>query len=700
MRNFNLLVLTLLFSLQVFGQAEYPFGTIMKRVFDDEVITASSNDAKAKAFLKSQQTDGSWKDIDYQKTSITEWEPSKHFDRLLSMISGYIYDKNALYQDASLKKGIDKALQYWSDNDFSSKNWWHNEIAIPKAIGVSLILMKFGKDKVPTDLEDALVFKMIKGDPYTKTGANKSDIAMHYFYRALITQDKNLLASSLEQLFYPVQLVDGKEGLQYDYSYLQHGPQLYIAGYGEEFLKGISKVMAYVRETPYAVAPDRLELFSKFIRDTYLPIVRGGYIDFNVQGRGMTRPNILKKKAEVAVLKQMILVDPKNKDTWEKGIAKIDSSVRFDAHTETAHKHYWKGDYTTHLRKGYHFNVRLASDHTNKCETGNEENIYGKHLTDGVTNIQVFGPEYYNIFPLWEWDKIPGTTTRDAVKDEVLKEQWGTPAANKFAGGISASDYGVSAMKVDYDGVVANKAWFFFDKEVVCLGSGISSQSADPIVTTVNQTWLVDGAEYNGKAIRKSDSLAFTAQANDVIFHRQVVYQFPGTAHVRLTTKEQKGSWYRINKARSKAEQKGDVFKLWIDHGIKPVNASYAYIVYPATGRLDDKEAAQIDILANSDKVQAVRHRGLDILQIVFYEAGEFEKDGVRIRVDEPVLIQLSGKKGAYELSVADPYQSLAQVRVQVSGEGLQQDLAVELPQQSFKGATKTIKITGNTVIN
>lgn len=690
----NILLLIVAFSSGAFAQAEYPFGTIMKRVFEDEVIKATSNVAKAKTFLHSQRDDGSWKDIDYGKTTITEWEPSIHFDRLKSMISAYIYEKSTLYQDATLKKGIDNALQYWADNDFYSDNWWHNEIAVPKAVGIALILMKFGKDKVHHDIEDMLVFKMIKGDPYAKTGANKSDIAMHYFYRALITQDKSLLASSLEQLFYPVQLVDGKEGLQYDYSYLQHGPQLYIAGYGEEFLKGISKVMAYVRETPYAIAPERLELFSNFIKKTYLPIIRSSYIDFNVHGRGISRPNILNKKGEASILKQMVLVDPQYKDIWERGIAKLDSTVRYDTYAEDKHEHYWKGDYTTHLRKGYHFNVRLASDRTNKSEAGNEENIYGKHLTDGVTNIQVFGPEYYNIFPVWEWDKIPGTTTRDAKRDEILEDQWGVPAANQYAGGASDGRYGLSAMIVDYDGVVANKAWFFFDKEIVCLGSGITSQSDDPIVTTVNQTWLMNDVLYNGKPIRKSDSLAITSQNNDVVIHRDVVYQFPTSSDLKLTTKKQEGSWYKINKARSKEELQGNVFKLWIEHGIKPVNASYAYIVYPATNKLDTEEASRIHILENTNKIQAVQHDGLDILQVVFYEAGEFRKDDLIIRVDAPILIQLSGKQGNYELSAADPYQSLAQVNIHVSDREIQQDVTVELPQNQFKGATKTMKIT------
>jgi len=690
-KRFDLIVIGILFSLNALAQAAPPFGRMMERVLEDELLTAPSNDGRAKDLLLSQQPDGSWKDIAYAKTTITAWEPAMHFQRLLSMASAYVHEKSALYGDESLKKGIVQGLRYWADNDFRSDNWWHNDIAMPKAIGLCLILLKFGGETVPQDLENRLVNKMVQGDPYVKTGANKSDIAVHYFYRALITKDEKLLKSALEQLFYPVQLVDGKEGLQYDLSYLQHGPQLYIAGYGEAFMNGVAKAMAYVRETPYAIDAERLDLFSAFVRETYLPLIRAGYIDFNVQGRGISRPDILRKKESIGLLGQMLLLDPKNRETWEMGMAKLEGSVRHDAHTERRHAHYWKGDYTVHLRKNYHFNVRMASNRTNKSESGNGENLYGKHLTDGVTNIQVFGPEYDNIFPVWEWDKIPGTTTRDAREDEILEAQWGAPAANAFAGGVSASGYGLSAMKVDYDGVTANKAWFFFDEAVVCLGSGITSRSDDPITTTVNQTWLSGAVLRNGTSIRVADAMAFRVAKNEQIAHNHVVYSFPEPADVRLTTGEQKGSWQRINRSRPKAEQKGKVFKLWLDHGFRPASAKYAYIVHPGVERQGEISETDIQILENSDTIQAVRHRGQDLLQIVFYEAGTFKNGDTAIRVNAPILLQLHGKEGSQELSVADPHQSLADVRVQLSVGGLERDLTIELPQNQFKGKTATV---------
>ena len=49
--------------------------------------------------------------------------------------------------------------------------------------------------------------------------------------------------------------------------------------------------------------------------------------------------------------------------------------------------------------------------------------------------------------------------------------------AEPFVGGVSDGEYGVSAMNLSHISLPlsAQKSWFFFDDEVVCLGSGIES---------------------------------------------------------------------------------------------------------------------------------------------------------------------------------------------------------------------------------
>lgn len=672
------------------AQDKQTFDRIKKHVYDDELSSAMSANNRATVWSNQLTETGAWSDIDYASKSISLWPPGEHLERLRALILAYVSPDSKSYQQKRLYDKILLAAKYWANNRFESTNWWHNEIASPKAIGVCLILMKFGKERIPAAVEAQLVKLMERGDPYTKTGANKSDIAMHYFYRALILDDANLLASAMEQLLFPIQLVDGKEGLQYDFSYLQHGPQLYIAGYGEEFLKGISKVMAYVRETSYAVDKNKLGLFEKFLLETYLPIIRSRYIDFNVHGRGISRPDILRKDQEAAILQQMQLIDPAKNDVWKKGIAKLDSLQSFDAVDQVVHKHYWKGDYTTHLRKQFHFNVRMASHRTNKSESGNGENMLGKNMTDGVTNIQVFGPEYYNIMPVWEWDKIPGTTTRDYREDRELKEQWGKLAANGFSGGVSNGQIGVSAMKVAYDSVFAQKAWFFFDKEIVCLGSGITCSATEPVVTTLNQTWMNGPVVWNGKEPLSADSLLRNVKQGEYIVHNGVGYYFPKAMKVGLTAKEQSGSWYRINRSRSKDPVRGKVFKLWFEHATGPVDGTYAYIVVPGIERMDKAAMQKLKIWHNTTAVQAVEHQALAVSQAVIHQPGTYQIGAWSIQTDKPVILQITKDDDVFKLDVADPFQKEKTVRLHlVNKKGkVNETVEIALPQAEYAGST------------
>ncbi|MDZ7606240.1 MAG: polysaccharide lyase family 8 super-sandwich domain-containing protein [Cyclobacteriaceae bacterium] len=71
----------------------------------------------------------------------------------------------------------------------------------------------------------------------------------------------------------------------------------------------------------------------------------------------------------------------------------------------------------------------------------------------------------------------------------------------------------------------------------------------------------------------------------DWVFHDSIGYIFPEPSSINLKNSLATGSWWTINKQSDspKDEVKLDVFKLWLDHGNRPSDASYAYIVSPAT---------------------------------------------------------------------------------------------------------------------
>ena len=63
-------------------------------------------------------------------------------------------------------------------------------------------------------------------------------------------------------------------------------------------------------------------------------------------------------------------------------------------------------------------------------------------MSDGCTNITQTGDEYFNIFPVWNWCHIPGTTAPQLEKVPMDPKAWGVLGTSTYAGGVSDSIYG------------------------------------------------------------------------------------------------------------------------------------------------------------------------------------------------------------------------------------------------------------------
>jgi chondroitin AC lyase len=674
------------------------FDTIMSRVWQQTKAKGASSTA-TNDLLKNLQPNGKWNDIDYTDRTIAKWKPAVHLERLRVLVNAYT-SAEAKYSD-DLFNAIQHAFEYWYGADPKSSNWWHNEIGTPQNLGELLITMRYAKRQLPQSLQDSLIQRMKRGDVFKQTGANKTDVALHYFYRALLTSDTALLSLAVSQVFEPLILVHYKEGLQYDYSYLQHGPQLQISSYGNVFLAGVVGMAYYMHGTAYALDKQRLELLSDYYRNTYLKTIRGSYSDFNVEGRGVSRKNILSKHSEGKRLALMNDIDPAHIEDWIAAAERTSGLKPASFNTVAFDKHFWIGDYTIHTRPDYSFNIRMVSTRTKRCETGNLENLLGRYLSDGSTNIQRSGSEYYNIMPVWEWDKIPGVTSRDYANDRPTTVQWGEQGSTTFAGGVSDGLYTAAAYVQNYDSVQMKKSWFLFDKEIVCLGAGIRSDAGESVTTTVNQCWLhgdISTSDKKQKTI-KEEQVAMATKDPSWIWHDSVGYYFPQGGYINISGAVQTGSWKHINNSFSDEQENGKVFKLWFDHGTKPRNASYAYVVLPSVNdvaELKKYEGNRIRIIANNDSVQAVHHSSLDIIQIVFYKAGKIEAAGFSFSVDRPGIVMIRNARQANAtIHVADPTQTEAAINIVVKDikTGKQQNLHVDLPAKEIAGSTVSVAV-------
>lgn len=650
------------------------FETMMEKIRAEFAKSPSIDDALSKY----NATDGSFTDIDYSKEDRTDWEPLTHIDRVYDFVFAYTNPGNKYYESEALYEKIVAALNYWYQRNPYCDNWWYNQIAEPQRIGVLLIQMRTGKQQIPADLENRTLQRMKTdgGNPADWTGANRTDIALHWIYRACLTADVTLLRNAINYVYNPVQYTTG-EGFQHDNCYFQHGAQLYIGGYGDEILKGVTQVAMYTRGTQYALSEARLQLLSKFMRETYYQTIRGVYMLFDVLGRGVSRPSGTSKGSASLYAERMMILDPEHAEEYAAIIERLGGRKSADYGLKPLHTHYFRGDYTLHVRPGYTFDVRTVSTRTMRCEYGNGENLKTYFMSDGCTNMVIKGNEYAGIFAMWDWARIPGVTAPQMKTIPQAVSDWQTRGTSRFAGGVSDSIYGATAYSYEdkYKNIntAARKAWFFFDDEVVCLGAGITSTATVPVNTTINQCTLVGGkATVSANGQVSEVAMGEYAYDNNLnwAWHNNIGYVFPDGGNIFLLNQSRSGSWYDINTTASKTVMKKNVFTLGFNHGQSPKDDTYAYIVVPNKSSAAEMAAYPMDnieILANTDSMQVVRNKKLGVWEFIFYQGATFTHGELSVKVNKGCALLFKDiEKPSVQFHIADPAQTQSKITVEV----------------------------------
>ena len=348
----------------------------------------------------------------------------------------------------------------------------------------------------------------------------------------------------------------------------------------------------------------------------------------------------------------------------------------------------------------------------------NEEGVTNHHLGDGFHFITRTGEEYVDIFPVWDWQKIPGTTV---VQKPALPspEEVQQPGLTDFVGGVTNGEYGAAAFDFEspLDSLSARKAWFFFDDEVVALGAAIRSESDHPVATTLNQSLLkgpVVTAETGGPPV-VLDRGRHDLEGVAWVHHDKTAYLFPEPVAVRVENRLRSGAWKDISRqtwALASEDVHKDVFTLWMDHGVAPQGSGYGYIVVPGmeAAEVDAYQAsAPVEISANTSALQAVKHRKLELSQMVFYEPGEVTiADGITLSAETSGLVMVKTDGSEVEaITVSDPSRQLDSVRLQITvrleaeGDGWKatwheeegySTVHIDLPQGEYAGRSVSVE--------
>ncbi len=105
----------------------------------------------------------------------------------------------------------------------------------------------------------------------------------------------------------------------------------------------------------------------------------------------------------------------------------------------------------------------------------------------------------------------------------------------------------------------------------------------------------------------------------------------------------------------------------WFSHGVSPTKQTYAYVLLPEKTAEQTAAYSQnpdIEILSNTEALQAVKEKGLGITGMVFWEKGSLND----ITASVPMIVMDGAAEGGRELSICDPTKLLQEGTVTIKG--------------------------------
>ncbi|SHO48412.1 polysaccharide lyase family 8 super-sandwich domain-containing protein [Anaerocolumna xylanovorans] len=606
-------------------------------------------------------------------------------------------------------------------------NWWHWQIGMPQNLANTVILMYDVLDKEFINKEVKTLEKFNENPNYAykvqgwgkmdMTSANLMDTSLVSALKSVIGRESTGISFSKDAVSTVLPYVTSGDGFYEDGSCIQHTNLAYTGGYGATLLKGIEKILFLADGTPWEVSDPNAENVYEWIWNGYRPLFANGAIMDMVSGRGIARPSRTDLTAGQGVLQGALLLSvtaPEPVKSNIQGFVKkhLQSAMAYDENylagmsagemTEAKNilnnsgiipedgtpyfKMFSVMDKAVHHTDKFSLGISMYSKRTGSFEYGNGENIKGYHMSDGALYLYNGDQSQFadNYWPTVDPMRLPGITTDHT--EGTISSTWNAHTSTKsWVGGSSVLDlYGSAGMEfeVENSSLTGKKSWFNFDNEVVALGAGITSSENKKTETIVenrkingNNTLLINGTpEINSMGDSKTMGNVSYAwlSGNLKDGSDSIGYYFPKAAELSLLREARTGSWRDINTsvpANSEAAVPvtRNYLSLAIDHSSNPDKESYSYVLLPgltAEETSSYQESPQIEILSNTDAVQAVREKTLGVSGYNFWSKGSVNG----IASDGPSSITVKETEDGLILGISDPTQLQASVSITLDG--------------------------------
>lgn len=429
----------------------------------------------------------------------------------------------------------------WRDHTLT--NWYDWQIASPKVLTNTMMLVE---DYLTAEQKnDYLAFfqywvhDRCYNSMHVDAGMNVLFTDKNWIGSSLLREDAvDLLdaVSCLHNCFSWADTFSTREGFFSDGSYVFHYKHPMSAQYGMQQFEESGPVLSLISGTSFDFKNPRRENIFDWINDAYEPIIYDGAIFRFVKGRSVNSSDHGYGKQFVkGMLNLLEFADSEN-------AAKMKSLIKYNVITEKAtnysdsslsvcqrqqvldimnddeikprgdyyiSKTYYNMDKVAHQRKTWAMGISMSSSRIYDYECIHGENVTGWYTSDGMTQLMLqndqkqFTSNYWNNVDPY---KYPGTTVDTQERDAHTIDTGNAFVKDfDFVGGATMDDeYSIAAQKLngfhlDHDitqstgnvikahnsTLVAQKSWFCFDDEVVCLGAGINANDGFDVRTIV-----------------------------------------------------------------------------------------------------------------------------------------------------------------------------------------------------------------------
>ena len=281
-----------------------------------------------------------------------------------------------------------------------------------------------------------------------------------------------------------------------------------------------------------------------------------------------------------------------------------------------------------------------------------KDNLYGRYLHFGqIEYTSLADGRKNNAYNnnSWDWNRIPGTTSRHLTKKDLYYLTTGSHRVfgdQTFLGGAAINDStSVFSFKL-HDNMFdksfyANKSVFCFGNVLICLGSNISNNSTNATTeTTLLQQRLNEGESFkvNGKEL----------DSNQLELSNPVISDNLGNSFI-------------VKSGKVDVFKSDTLYSAIIDHGFAPKNQEYCYYMLIQSNKKQElkflnKNTDPVRIIRQDSIAHIVNHKEADVYAYSIFNSEAALNDSWIKQVNTPsiVLIKILDKSNI-QIVITDP---------------------------------------------